>query len=183
MQGAGRLTILAVVVCLLLLAGYAWVGYSLQQQYQAETALLDTLNKTAPVYLALRKQPADDVDALNRQLAEWQQKVAVQQALFPKESEVIASLDSFLALARKNQILITNLDVQASSQQKTQAGVYQVARYSVKAKGSWLRLSVFLRRLAEQPAFVPLGFDNLAVSTDPTGDDLSFDLLIYVRTA
>jgi Tfp pilus assembly protein PilO len=182
MQGAGRLTILAVVVCLLLVAGYAWVGYSLQQQFQAETALLESLNKTAPVYLALRRQPADDVESLTRQVTEWQQKVAAQQALFPKESEVIAALDTFLALAKKNQIFITNLDVQSPSQQKTQAGVYQVARYSVKAKGSWLRLSVFLRRLAELPAFVPMGFDNLAVSTDPLGDDLSFDLLIYVRT-
>jgi hypothetical protein len=183
MQGTGRLTILAVVVCLLLLAGYAWVGYSLRQQYQAETALLDTLNKTAPVYLALRRQPADDIEAMSRQVTEWQEKVAAQQALFPKESEVIASLDSFLALAKKNQILITNLDARAPSQQKTKAGVYQVARYAVKAKGSWFRLSIFLRKLAEQDKFVPMGFDNLAVTTGPLGDDLSFDLLIYVRTA
>jgi hypothetical protein len=182
MQGAGRLTILAVAVCLLLLAGYIWVGYSLQQQYQAETALQESLNKTAPVYLALRKQPAEDLESLSRQVGEWQQKVTAQQALFPKQSEVIAALDGFLALAKKNQILITRLDAQLSSEQKTKAGVYQVARYSVKASGSWFRLSIFLRRLAEQSEFVPLGFDNLVVSTDPLGDSISFDLLIYVRT-
>jgi hypothetical protein len=181
MQGAGRLTILAVVVCLLLVAGYAWVGYSLQQQYQAESALLESLNKTAPVYLALRKQPADDVEALNRQLTEWQRKVMAQQALFPKDSERDPALASFLALARKNQILISQLDAQTPSEQKTKAGLYQVARYAVKAKGSWLRMSVFLRKLAEQNEFMPMGFENLVVSTDPLGDDLSFDLLIYLR--
>jgi hypothetical protein len=181
MQGAGRLTILAVVVCLLLVAGYAWVGYSLQQQYQAETALLESLNKTAPVYLAFRKQPADDIEAMNRLATEWQQKVGEQQALFPTLVDRDPALASFVALANKNQILITNLDAQTPSELKTKAGVYQVARYAIKAKGSWLRLSVFLRRLAEQPVFVPLGFENLAVSTDPLGDDLSFDLLIYLR--
>jgi hypothetical protein len=182
MQGAGRLTILAVAICLLLVAGYAWVGYSLQQQYQAETALLESLNKTAPVYLALRKQPGDDLDAMGRQLTDLQQKVKAQQALFRTEREANAALDEFLALARKNQIFITNADAKAPSELKTKAGTYQIARYAVKAKGSWLRLSVFFRRLAEQPEFMPMGFENLVVSTDPLGDDLSFDLLIYVRT-
>ncbi len=183
MQGIGRLTILAAVVCLLLVAGYAWVGYSLQQQYQAETALRESLGKTGPVYVAMRGQPADDVDALNCQLVDWQSKATAQQARFPKQSEVNAALDEFLALARKNQIFITNVDAKPPSELKTKVGTYQVARYTVKANGSWLRLSVFLHRLAEQPEFMPMGFDNLAVSADPLGDDLSFDLLIYVRPA
>lgn len=183
MQGTGRLTMLAVAVFLLLLAGYAWVGYGLQQQYQAESALQESLGKTAPVYLALRRQPADDLESMSRQVAEWQQKVTAQQALFPKESEVNSALSSFLALAGKNGIFITRVDALPASEQKTKAGVYQVARYTVKAKGSWFRMSLFLRRLAEQTDFVPMGFDNLVVSTDPLGDDLSFDLLIYVRTA
>ena len=90
---------------------------------------------------------------------------------------------SFLALAKKNQIFIANVDAKPPSELKTKVGTYQVARYTVKAKGGWVCLLVFLRRLAEQTEFMPMGFDNLAVSTDPLGDDLSFDLLIYVRPA
>ncbi len=183
MQATGRLTILAVAVCLLLLAGYAWLGYSLHQQYQAEAALQESLSKNAPVYLLLRRQPADDLEALNRQLTVLQQRSAGQQALFPKETELNMALDSFLAFAGKNQIFITKLDAQPASVQKTKAGTYQIARYAVKAKGSWFRFSTFLRRLAEQDQFVPMGFENLVVSTDPLGDNLSFDLLIYVRPA
>ena len=183
MQGTGRLTMLAVAVFLLLLAGYAWVGYGLQQQYQAETALQESLGKTAPVYLALRRQPADDLESMSRQVAEWQQKVTAQQALFPKESEVNSALSSFLALAGKNGIFITRVDALARVGAEDQGGGISGSALYGQGEGELVPDVALSAPLAEQTDFVPMGFDNLVVSTDPLGDDLSFDLLIYVRTA
>jgi hypothetical protein len=182
MTGGGRLTAVALVVFLILVAGYAYVGLSLRQTYEAENALAEALAKSGPVWQAVRSQPVDEPGPLQRQIAEAQDRVVKQQALFPKQPEVISVLDNFLALAEKNQIQIIKVEAQAVAQQETKSGVYAVARYKVVAKGSWLNVSVFLRKLAEQGEFVAMGLENLAIATgSPDGDDLSFDLLIYAR--
>jgi len=181
--GGSRLTLLAAALFVLLLAGYVQLGMGLRQTYEGETALADSLARTGPVWQAARKQPLDEPGPLQQQILAAQEKVARQQTLFPKNAEVIAVLDGFLSLAQKQQIQVSKVEAQAVSEQKTKAGVYQVARYRVRAKGSWLSLAPFFRKLAEQGEFVAMGFENLSVVTGaPDGDDLSFDLLIYVRT-
>jgi hypothetical protein len=178
-----RDTLLALAAFLLILVGYAYLAFNLYQTYQAETALAEQSAKTLPLWNVIRLQPAEDVNTLNSQIAETQRKIALQQAKFPRDAEVIGALDGFISLAQTNQFFITNLDLSTTMTQTTKSGTYRVARYSVQARGSWSRLPALLRKLAEQSTFVPMSFANVTVNTDPYGDNISFDMMIYVRTS
>ncbi len=184
MPANGRLSTLAAIVFVLLLAGYVYVGLNLKQAYDSERAVSDSLAKTGPVWLAVRGQPLAEPAPLQVQISAAEARVAQQQALFPRQPEVIGVLDNFLALARKNGIQVLKMDAQPAAQQKTKAGTYAVVRYSVKAQGAWQSMSPFLRRLAEQGEFSAMGFENLAIAVGGAGgDDISFDLIIYMRAS
>jgi hypothetical protein len=171
----------ALPVFLILLVAYGYVGYLLFQQYQAGMELSAGLNRTGTLWQALRKQPPEDLDALRKEIARAQDKVTTQQALFAKETESVAVVDMFVALARENRFLILQLTAQPTTQQKTKGGTYQVARYAVQAQGNSAEFPEFLRKLAERTGTVALGLDNLTVVPAGGADDIRFDLLIYVR--
>jgi hypothetical protein len=182
MPASGRLSTAAVLVFVLVLAGYVYVGLNLRQSYEAERALSDALARSGPVWRAVRGQPLEEPGPVQVQISAAAARVAQQQALFPRQPEVIAVLDNFLALAWMNSIQVLKMDAQPAAPQKTKAGNYAVIRYTVKARGSWVGMSMFLRRLAEQGEFAAMGLENLAITVGGAdGDDISFDLVIYMR--
>jgi hypothetical protein len=182
MPASGRLSTVAALVFVLLLAGYVYVGLNLRQSYEAERALSDALARSGPVWQAVRSQPLEEPAPVQAQISAAAARVAKQQALFPRQPDVIAVLDNFLALARVHSIQVLRMDAQPAAPQKTKAGTYGVIRYAVQAQGSWLKMAPFLRKLAEQGEFAAMGLENLAVTVgDADRDDIRFDLVIYVR--
>jgi len=174
-----RLRQISLLAFLLLLVAYALTAYLLWQQFQAQNGVTAGLATTGPLWLALQKQPLEDPEALKRQLAEAQERLAKQQARFPSDTESAAVLDKFLAVAKEHNLLILRLDTQPLAQQKTAGGTYQVARYSIQARGDMTRLPAFFRAAAQRTGPVPLAFDNLTITSAPGGDDLRFDLVVY----
>jgi hypothetical protein len=184
MPGTGRLSTAATIVFLFLLAGYGYVGYNLRQVYDGERALGDSLARSGAVWQAVRGQPLEDPAPLRLRIADAQASVTRWKALFPGDPETNDVLRSFLELAEAHGIQILKVDAKPVSQLKTQAGEYGVIRYSVQARGPWLKLASFFKKLGGQTAFAALGFENLSiVAGGVDGDDLSFDLVIYLRAA
>lgn len=174
-----RLRQISLLAFLLLVVAYAFTAYLLWQLFRAQQEVTASLATTGPLWLALQKQPLEDQETLERQLAEAQERLSKGQARFPPATESAAVLDKCLAAAKEHNLQILHLDALPTAQQKTAGGTYQVARYSIQAKGDYTRLPAFFRTVAERTGPVPLSFDNLTITAAAGDNDLRFDLAIY----
>lgn len=193
MKGVARLRPLALPVLFFLLAAYGLMGYSLVRQLQAGAELAASLRQTGGLWQVVVRQPAEDLGALSRQVAQAQDRLAGQAALLPQGFEDVAVVDIFMAASREQGFLIVNLVAQPVTPYKTMGGTYRVARYSVQARGDWQAFPALVRRLAQQVGPAALSLENLHIipsggsvpdgGTVPSAgmDELRFDLLIYAR--